>query len=146
MAVCKQLVIAVVLLLSTSVTSSSAAETFVIFSANPAMPELSEAKAKMIYMGKSKSIQRVGRVKLLDWPLNSSQRTQFYQTLINKSPAQVNSQWTSLAFSGKAKPPEELSSMSIDSIMAWLSANPTGLAYAPASMVPENAIVVLEVK
>jgi len=145
MAVCKQLVVGIVLLLSTSVTSSSAAETFVIFSANPAMPELSKAKAKMIYMGKSKSIKRVGRVKLLDWPGNSTQRAAFYQTLINKSPAQVNSQWTSLAFSGKAKPPEELSSPSIDAIMAWLNANPTGLAYAPASMVPKTAVVVLEV-
>lgn len=130
---------------TSSLATDCFADSYVIFSANPSMPQLSKAKAKMIYMGKSKSIKNIGRVKLLDWPDSSTERAQFYQALVNKSPAQINSQWASLAFSGKAKPPEELSSTDVASIMTWLQANPSGLAYAPANLVPSNAVVVLEV-
>ncbi len=130
---------------SSTYAADCIAEPYVIVSANPSMPQLSKAKAKMIFMGKSKSIKNVGKVKLLDWPDNSAQRSEFYQILVNKSPAQINSQWASLAFSGKAKPPEKLKTANVAELTAWLQANPTGLAYAPASQVPEDLLIVLEV-
>ena len=99
----------------------------------------------MIFIGKSKSIKPVGKVTLMDWPKDSNERKDFYKKLLNKSPAQVNSKWASLAFSGKAKPPKEISDISEEAISQWLEKNPKGLSYAPSDLVPEGVNIVLTV-
>lgn len=122
------------------------AENFVIFTSNPDIPSISKSKAKMIFIGKTKSIKSLGKVTLMDWPLSSLERKDFYQKLLHKSPAQVNSKWASLAFSGKAKPPIEMISVDKASLKDWIDKNPKGLAYAPISQVPEGANILLTIQ
>lgn len=126
-------------------SSISFAEEYVIFTNNPDTPKISTSKAKMIFIGKAKSIKSLGKVTLMDWPLSSSERKNFYKKLLHKTPAQVNSKWASLAFSGKAKPPIEISSVNSKSLKQWLDKNPKGLAYAPISQVPEGVNILLTV-
>lgn len=130
-------------LLLFSCSSGVLAEPYLVISSNPEFPEISVSKAKMIYAGRAKSVKPVGKVKLLNWPADSNERDEFYQKLLNKTAAQVNSKWASLAFSGKAKPPIDLDSPSTEALKSWLDENPRGIAYAPQSKAPDGVTVLL---
>ncbi|MCK5881830.1 MAG: hypothetical protein KAG18_08135 [Sinobacterium sp.] len=136
----------VLLFLLISYEAAAAAEEYAIFTNNLEVPAISPSKAKMIFIGKAKSIKKLGRVTLINWPLSSSERSDFYQKLLHKTPAQVNSKWASLAFSGKAKPPVELSTLNTELLKQWLENNPKGIAYAPISQVPEGVNILLTVQ
>ena len=129
-----------------TVHSATLAETYAVISMNPDMPELSSTKARMIYTGKTKSLGNVGRVKLLDWPKGSEQRSAFYRLLTNRSESDINSQWASLAFSGKARPPREMSNTDESEIVSWLESNTKGIAYVPGEHIPDGAKVLLMVE
>ena len=119
------------------------AESYAVISANNEFPEISLSKAKMMYIGKAKSLKPVGKFKLLNWPADSNERDEFYQKLLKKTPAQVNSKWASLAFSGKAKPPIDLDTASTEAVKSWLEENPRGIAYVPQSQTPDGVNVLL---
>ncbi len=121
-------------------------QTFVIFTLNHNIPEISRAKAKMLYTGKLKSIKPVGRVQLMDWQHNSSERASFYRQLANKTTGQINSLWASAAFSGKAKPPTPLQDTTSAAITQWLQDQNNGIAYAPQEDIPVNSKILLIVK
>ncbi|RMA80294.1 hypothetical protein [Umboniibacter marinipuniceus] len=141
-----RLVILLFVLLTLSVASLKAySEHIVIISMNATMPQLSEGKARMLFTGRSKSVKDIGRVKLLDLDADHPLRTLFYETLTGQTIAQVNSKWASLAFSGRAVPPDVTEDDSADAISAWLKENPNGLAYTRASEIPEGANVILNI-
>lgn len=125
------------------VTSLKAsAEQIVIISMNETMPQLSEGKARMLFTGRSKSVKDVGRIKLLDLDADHPLRIRFYEILTGQTIAQVNSKWASLAFSGRAIPPDVTEDDSAGAIAVWLQENPNGLAYTLASEIPEGANVI----
>jgi len=125
---------------------SASNEEFAIFTQNANVAPISKSKAKMIFIGKAKSLKPLGKFTLMDWPLSSPERRAFYDKLLKKTPAQVNSKWASLAFSGQAKPPTEIHNPSQQAIHEWLQNNPKGIAYAPVSQVPKGANILLKVQ
>ena len=131
------------LTLSTVLSLKASAEHIVIISMNEQMPQLSEGKARMLFTGRSKSVKDIGRVKLLDLDTDHPLRIRFYETLTGQTIAQVNSKWASLAFSGRAVPPDVTEDDSAAAIAVWLAENPNGLAYIRASEIPEGANVIL---
>ncbi|KLV05447.1 hypothetical protein ABT56_12140 [Photobacterium aquae] len=118
---------------------------FAVFSFNEALPSLSKSKARMLYKGKTKKLNGSVKIVLVDLPEHSIHREEFYNMLLGKSVTQMNGYWASQSFSGKGKPPEELSSDDIKEIIEWLNKNPNGIAYAPISAVPENANILITV-
>lgn len=122
------------------------AEDYAIFTLNPDLSKLSKGKAKMVFSGKIKSLRPIGEFRLMDWPQTSIERQEFYKKLMNKSPAQVNTKWASLAFSGRAIPPMTLSEPNSEVIMQWLQQNPKGIAYAPEYQVPKGVNILLELR
>ncbi|PSV41952.1 hypothetical protein [Photobacterium indicum] len=118
---------------------------FAVFSMNNDIPALSKSKARMIYKGKTKKINGSLKIILVDLPVNSIHREEFYSMLLGKSISQMNGYWASLSFSGKGKAPEELNSDDIKSIIEWLNNNPNGIAYAPIESVPENANILITI-
>ncbi|MEH6532257.1 MAG: hypothetical protein V7735_13085 [Photobacterium frigidiphilum] len=118
---------------------------FAVFSMNSDIPALSKSKARMIYKGKTKKINGSLKIILVDLPVNSIHREEFYSMLLGKSISQMNGYWASLSFSGKGKAPEELNSDDIKSIIEWLNNNPNGIAYAPIESVPENANILITI-
>lgn len=135
-----------VLILSISLGSLShaaQAEEYAIFTLNPEMNPISRVKAKMIFIGKIKFLKPVGKISLLDWPIQSVERKIFYRQLLNKTTAQVNAQWASLAFSGRVSLPMSLSQPSSENIRHWLMTYPQGITYAPLKQVPEGANILL---
>jgi hypothetical protein len=123
----------------------SASDSYAIFSMNSSFSELSRSKARMLYRGKTKSLQGK-RVELSDWPESSSERAEFYQLLLGKDVAQMNAYWASLSFSGKARPPKEIDAANIGTMVDWLSQKPERIGYAPLSMLPDDANVLYVVE
>lgn len=125
---------------------SAVADSFSIVSLNPDMPQLSQAKAKMLFTGRSKTVSGIGRVALLDYPQDHPSRVSFYESLTGQTISQVNSKWASLAFSGRATPPDVLENLSLEGVKNWLQENPNGLAYVTSAMIPDGAYILLEVE
>jgi hypothetical protein len=124
---------------------AKAADDYAIFSMNESFKELSRSKARMLYRGKTKSLQGK-RIELSDWPENSAERATFYQSLLGKDVAQMNAYWASLSFSGKARPPKEINSANINDLIQWVSQKPERIGYAPLSALPDNANVLFVVE
>lgn len=117
-----------------------AATDYAVFTFNQDFDELSRSKARMLYRGKAKSLQGK-RVELSDWPEASSERSEFYQSLLGKDVAQMNAYWASLSFSGKARPPKEIGNANVITLVAWLTEKPNRIGYAPLDAVPSEAKV-----
>lgn len=134
------------LLLSLLLVIGPARGEYVLITLNDTMPAISESKAKMLYLGKLRSLDSFGRVELLDFPEGSHQKQAFYRSFLNKSIPQINSRWARIAFSGKGKPPESLSEASEEAVLNWLAEHPRGIAYVPRNEVPLGARVILDIE
>lgn len=121
-----------------------AAEQYAIFTLNTSFDEMSEFKARKLYRGKTKSIDGK-RFELADWPANSQERDEFYRYLLGKSSAQMNAHWAALSFSGKARPPKEISNSEIQSLIEWMQEKPNRIGYAPVEALPTNANILFVV-
>jgi hypothetical protein len=51
----------------------------------------------------------------------------------------MNAYWASLSFSGKARPPKEISSTEVGSLVIWLQEKPNRVGYAPLESLPSDA-------
>ena len=113
--------------------SANAAEHIfaIVTAAPPPETPLSVAKAKLIYSGKVRSIPGIGKIELIDLPSGHTLRIAFYQQFLNKSEAQMSRIWASLAFSGRAHPPQEFESDNFQALRQWLTHNPTTIGYLP---------------
>ena len=109
------------------------------------MPAITKSKTRMLYKGRTQNIRNNMKIVLVDLPESSVRRQDFYKLLLGKSISQMNGYWAGRSFSGKGSPPEELASDDIDTILAWLSRNPNGIAYAPKDTVPEDANVLITI-
>ncbi|ANW26134.1 hypothetical protein TW71_021775 [Vibrio coralliilyticus] len=116
---------------------------FAIVTLNPEIDVLRSNQVKMLYRGRTSSIGGQP-VRLMDLPKHSKQRREFYHSLLNKSPAQMNAIWARQSFSGKAPAPNEIAHTSMKTITRWLSEHPNGIAYVPVDMIPEHANVLFK--
>ncbi|WP_246335949.1 hypothetical protein [Vibrio marinisediminis] len=123
---------------------SLAAEQYAIFSLNNSFEQMSVFKARKLYRGKAKSLNGQ-RFELADWPADSQEREEFYRYLLGKDTAQMNAHWAALSFSGKARPPKEISNSEIDSLIAWMEQKSNRIGYAPIEAIPTNANVLFVV-
>ncbi|UJF18143.1 hypothetical protein L0B53_14100 [Vibrio sp. SS-MA-C1-2] len=120
-------------------------ENFVVFTMNNDLKDISKSRVRMLYRGKTKSISGK-RVELSDWPSDTEQREEFYKNLLGKTPAQMNSYWASMSFSGKARPPKELSHSDIGTLIEWLQEKNNRIGYAPQSLVPSDVNILYVLK
>ena len=86
-----------------------------------------------MFMGRSRSFGNGEFALVFDLPRDNPRRAAFYLALTGMSPAQVNSYWARLMFSGQSMPPQPLpdETSMIDivkrnpSALGWLSKEPT---------------------
>lgn len=121
-------------------TPFAASQDMAIFSMDTGFSELSKSKARKLYRGKTKRLSGK-RFELSDWPENSPERLGFYEALLGKNSAQMNAHWASLSFSGKARPPKEITTADIESLLDWMSEKSSRIGYAPLEQLPENATI-----
>lgn len=115
------------------------AETLVVVGHKSPIDNLSEDEVSNIFLGKISYLKHVGRITPIT--LNEERHYYaFYKRISGKSPAQVNSYWTTLIFTGKGKPPKEIRSR--EELLQVLANNPGAVAFVPDSALHSNLKVV----
>jgi hypothetical protein len=79
----------------------------VVQSANP-QQALTQKEAVDLFMGRNRAFRNGDLAQVFDLPRDSASRADFYQQLTGMGPAQVNSYWARLMFSGQTMPPQSL--------------------------------------
>lgn len=103
----------------------------VVQTGNP-QAALTQKEAVDLFMGRTRSFGNGDFALVFDLPRNNARRAAFYQALTGLSPAQVNSYWSRLMFSGQSMPPQPLpdEAAMVDivkrnpSAVGWLSKEP----------------------
>lgn len=126
------------LLAATAVLSCAPARAdfyLVVNAANP-VRTLTHKEAVDLYMGRSRSFASGDFALVFDLPRDSPQRARFHLALTGMTPAQLNSYWSRLMFSGQSMPPQPLPDEAAvadivrrnPSALGWLSSEPTDRA------------------
>ena len=76
----------------------------IVPAANP-QPALTQHEAVGLFMGRNRAFHSGEVSQVYDLPRDSTQRAEFYQRLTGMGPAQINSYWARLMFSGQTMPP-----------------------------------------
>lgn len=112
--------------------------------ANPAsgIEQLTKSQVINIYLGRYRRLATGATAVPLDLPANSASKAEFYQRLVNKNLAEINSYWSRLIFSGKTHPPLEVKNT--DEAIKLVISNPNALAYIDRSAVTSEVVIVFE--
>jgi hypothetical protein len=94
---------------------------------------MTQKEAVDLFMGRSRSFVNGDFALVFDLPRDHPQRAAFYLALTGMSPAQVNSYWARLMFSGQTMPPQPLPDEAAmvnivkrnSSGLGWLSKEPS---------------------
>lgn len=125
----------VIALVVACTTQAQANFYIVVQTANP-QPALTQKQAVDLFMGRNRAFANGDVVQVFDLPRDNPRHAAFYQALTGMSPAQVNSYWSRLMFSGQSLPPKDLADEAamIEMVrrnphaMGWLSKEPTDKA------------------
>jgi len=85
--------------------SSAQAEPVVVVSARTPVEALSAEQIARIFLGKSEQFPGGRRAVPIDQPEGSRVRDEFYDQIVDKTPAQLKAYWSRAIFSGKGEPP-----------------------------------------
>lgn len=124
--------IMMLVLLSTPIN----AEIVLVVNSASGLSELNKTEVVRIYTGRYTVMPNGDRIAPYDHPVNSAIRARFYKSLLNKTVAEMNSYWARLLFSGRAKPPRQLSS-SIAEMAEMLKNNRNAIVYMNSVSVKE---------
>lgn len=99
--------LAVAALLAAASKHATADVYIIVHAANP-LQVLGAKQAVDLYMGRNRAFPQGEVAMTLDLPRDSEVRDQFYRLLTGMGPAQVNSYWSRLIFSGQTLPPRSM--------------------------------------
>lgn len=110
-----------------AVAPGARADFYIVVQAAHPQHSLTQKEAVELFMGRSRSFASGELALLFDLPRDSPQRTAFYEALTGLKPAQVNSYWARLMFSGQTVPPQSLPD---EQAMAdFVKRNPNAMGY-----------------
>ncbi len=107
---------------------------------------LTRKEAVDLYMGHTRTLANGDFALLLDLPRGNERRTAFYQSLTGMGPAQINSYWSRLMFSGRSLPPQALPDEA--AMISVIKRNPGAvgwLSHAPTDKQVKTLLVIKEV-
>ena len=118
--------------------SSIAGVAVIVNSANSAT--ITEDDVSRIFLGKIKAFSTGDTITIVNLEYNNATRNVFEEKVLNKKASQVKAYWSKLMFSGKGKPPKELTSDK--EILAFVAANPGAIGYVAEGNVDSTVKVV----
>ena len=116
----------------------------VIVNPSSGVEKLTRDEVIDIFLGRYRKLPS-GRMALpIDVTESGSERAQFYQMLVKKSPAEMSSYWARLVFSGQTSPPFQVpdAKTAVDLVQS----NPNAIAYVDRASLNAHVKVVLEIK
>ena len=103
------------------------ADPVVVVAAVSPLPALSRNQAVAFFTGRVRTLPSGEPVQPLDLPPDHPLRVRFYRQLTGLGPAQMNSYWARLSFSGQMQPPQVVDSEA--AVQRALRDNPRALGY-----------------
>jgi ABC-type phosphate transport system substrate-binding protein len=115
----------------------------VIVNPNIGVQHLTRNEVLDIFLGRFRTFPSGASALPIDLDVSSPTRTQFYQLLAHKDPADMGSYWARLSFSGKISPPFAVSDarMAIDIV----ANNPNAIAYVDRAAVDSRVRIAFEI-
>lgn len=115
----------------------------VVQSANP-QSSLTQKEAVDLFMGRNRAFRNGDPAQVYDMPRDSAQRAEFYQRLTGMGPAQVNSYWARLMFSGQTLPPQSVSDEG--AMIETVKRNPSAIGWVRKEPADKQLRVLLVMK
>jgi len=115
------------------------AELLVVVAKDSPIESLSEHEVANIFLAKTNRLANGSRVIPLELK-GLGQKTNFYYKISGKSPAQMNSYWATLIFTGKGRPPREF--RLLEQLLRELADNPEAITYLPPGQIDSSVRVV----
>jgi len=120
------------------------ADIFVVVPAASAVKTMTQKEVVDIYMGRTRAFAGGEFALPFDLPREHPGRAAFYQALTGMGPAQINSYWSRLMFSGQVMPPQPLPG---EAAMAdVVKRNPSAIGYLLQEPADKALRVVLVLK
>ncbi len=135
---------ALLIFLTILISNGVLAEIVVVVNKSNDIGQLSQREIIDIYMGRKQSFPNGKPALPLDQAAQSMIREDFYQSLVKKSPAQINAYWARLLFTGRASPPRIISDASV--VLDAIEQNPSAIGYIDSSMLNDRVKVVAHVE
>jgi len=115
--------------------------------ANPSsgIEHLTKSDVINIYLGRYRRLSTGSTavpIDLTESSGNAENKATFYRQLVNKNLAEINAYWSRLVFSGKTRPPKQVSN--VDEALTFVANNQNALAYVDRSSVNSKVIIVFE--
>ena len=113
----------------------------VVVAANSPLPTLSRSQAVGYFTGRLRNLPGGEPVQPLDLPTTHPLRERFYRLLTGLGPAQMNSYWARLSFSGQMQPPLVIDTEAL--MLRSLRDNPRAIGYSAKPPEDERLRVLL---
>ena len=130
----RPLLIGLAALAGTPLHAAETGEPVIVVASNSPLPGLNPAQAVGYFTGRQRLLPNGEAAQPLDLPVDHPLRERFYRLLTGFGPAQMNSYWARLRFSGQMQPPQVVDSEA--SMLRQLRDNPRALGYL--GRVPED--------
>ena len=139
------LTIMAIWLLATGVAFANEPATIVVI-VNPSsgIDRLTRDEVIDIFLGRYRKLPSGRAAMPIDVSEPSSERAQFYQMLVKKTPTEISSYWARLVFSGQTSPPFQVPD--VKTAIELVQNNPNAIAYVDRTSVTPGVKVVLEIK
>ena len=132
------------LLLLAMAGPSAAADLVVIVSARSQVAALRPDQVAAIFLGQAARFPDGVEAVPLDLPLGSKLRDEFYERVVNKTPALLKAHWSKMVFTGRGQPPGE--AMDSGAVRRRVAENPELIGYIERSALDASVRPVLTVR
>lgn len=122
--------------------SAVRADVVAVVSSKSSLTALSKAQVADIFLGKAIRFPDGGQAVPIDQEEGSPARDEFYATFAGKSPAQLKAHWSKIIFTGRGKPPKEVSN-SVE-VRKLIATNPQVISYIERSAVDSSVKVLVQ--
>lgn len=133
----------ILLVLLTLATHSHADDIAVIANPKAGFDSLTKAEARLLFLGKNKSLPSHQTAIPLMHVEASPLRIRFDRAVMDRDPKQSRAYWAQMIFTGRGKPPRQLNND--NEVKQEVSRNPDAIGYINASAVDNTVKVVLRI-
>lgn len=120
------------------------ADFYVVVQSANSQASLTQKEAVDLFMGRSRVFRSGELAKVFDLPRDSAQRADFYRRLTGMGPAQINSYWARLMFSGQTLPPQSVADEA--AMIETVKHNPGAIGWVSKEPVDKQVRVLLVIK
>lgn len=137
----RALFVSLVAVLAATTATAAHADTYVIVHAANPTKALVQKEVTDLYMGRARSFPNGDFALVFDLPRDHAVRDAYYQQLVGMTPAQVNSYWSRLMFTGQTMPPQPLPTEA--AVIEMVRRNPSAIGYVASEPTDRGVRVVL---